>query len=212
VTVAGDPREAAARLAGVAERVRERIADVVYGEGPDTMEGVVGGLLASRGLTLALGESCTGGLIGHRLTNVPGSSAYFRQSLVCYTNAAKRDLLGVSPATLDAHGAVSEETAREMAIGARRVAGADIGLAATGIAGPDGGTPGKPVGTVCVALAARDDVASRRYQLWGTREWVKLLASQIALDWVRRYALGLPVTVSQIAGAWERAPTDDAAR
>ncbi len=212
VTVLGEPQDAAARLGAIAERVRARIAEAVYGEGADTMEGVVGGLLGSRRLTLALAESCTGGLIGHRITNVPGSSAYFLQGLVCYNDAAKRELLGVSPETLATHGAVSEETAREMAIGVRRVAGADLGLATTGIAGPAGGSPGKPVGTVCIALAWCDDVAARRYQLWGTRDWVKLLASQIALDWVRRYALGLPITASQIAGAWERAPTHDAAR
>ena len=206
VTVSGARDEASARLAAVAERVRARIADVVYGEGSDTMEAVVGQALAARGLTLAVAESCTGGLVGHRITNAPGSSAYFLEGLVCYGNAAKRARLGVAPATLETYGAVSEETAREMACGMRQLAGSDIGLATTGIAGPTGGTPEKPVGTVCVALAAADEVSSRRYQLWGTRDWVKLLASQIALDWVRRYALSLPVAASQIAGAWERAP------
>jgi len=100
--------------------------------------------------------------------------------------------------TLRQHGAVSEETAEEMAVGARRVLGSDLGLAVTGIAGPDGGTPDKPVGTVCFALAAAGVVHKRRYQLWGTRDWVKLLSSQVALDWVRRYLLGLDPSESGI--------------
>jgi nicotinamide-nucleotide amidase len=198
--------EADQRLAAVAARVRERIADVIIGEGTDTMEGVVGRLLRERGLTLAVAESCTGGLIGHRITNVPGSSAYFLEGVVCYSDAAKQAVLGVAPRTLEMSGAVSEDTAREMAVGVRRIAGSAIGLATTGIAGPDGGMPEKPVGTVCIALASADGALSRRYQLWGTRDWVKLLTSQIALDWVRRHALGLPVTVSGVAGAWERTP------
>jgi nicotinamide-nucleotide amidase len=212
VSVAGEPGEIGRRLDDAAGRVRDRIADVVFGEGDATMEGVVGELLRRRGLTLAVAESCTGGLIGHRVTNVPGSSAYFVEGLVCYTNAAKERLLGVAPATLAAHGAVSEATAREMAMGVRRVARSDLGLATTGIAGPDGGTPEKPVGTVCIALAWNDGIASRRYQLWSTRDWIKLLTSQIALDWVRRHVLGLPVADSGIAGAWEQSAAGTAAR
>ncbi len=100
--------------------------------------------------------------------------------------------------TLVAHGAVSEETAGEMAAGARRAFRADIAAGITGIAGPDGGTAGRPGGTVCFGLASADGVVTRRYQLWGTRDWVKLLASQIALDWVRRHVLGLPVTESRL--------------
>jgi nicotinamide-nucleotide amidase len=98
--------------------------------------------------------------------------------------------------TLEAHGAVSEETAREMAAGALRRSGASVAVATTGVAGPDGGTPDKPVGTVCFALAAEGLLISRRHQLWGTRDWVKLLTSQLALDWIRRWALGLPVLES----------------
>jgi nicotinamide-nucleotide amidase len=115
---------------------------------------------------------------------------------VVYANSAKVDVLGVSAATLEGFGAVSEETAREMAEGARRRSGATLAIATTGIAGPDGGTPERPVGTVCFALSSERDLLSRRYQLWGTRDWVKLLTSQIALDWVRRWALGLPVLES----------------
>ena len=198
VVVHGAPEEAAARLDVLAGRLRERIGPYAYGEGPVTMEEVAGTLLRERGLTLGLAESCTGGLVGHRVTNVPGSSAYFRGGVVCYANDAKMSLLGVRRETLVAHGAVSEETAGEMAAGARRALRADLGVGITGIAGPEGGTPERPVGTVCFGLAAENAVVTRRYQLWGTRDWVKLLASQVALDWVRRYLLGLPVTESRL--------------
>jgi nicotinamide-nucleotide amidase len=198
VVVHGPPGEAARRLETLAARLRERIGPYVYGEGVVTMEEVVGRLLRERRLTIALAESCTGGLVGHRLTNVPGSSAYLVGGAVSYANRAKTALLGVRAETLAAHGAVSEETAGEMAAGARRALGTDIGLGITGIAGPDGGTPEKPVGTVCFGLASADGVVTRRYQLWGTRDWVKLLASQVALDWVRRHVLELPVTESRL--------------
>ena len=137
-------------------------------------------------------------LIGHRLTNVPGSSRYFEGDLVTYSNDLKMEVLGVSAETLKRHGAVSEECVREMAAGARRRARADVAIATSGIAGPDGGTPERPVGTVCVALDSDGMTASRRYQLRGTRDWVKLLTSQIALDWLRRYALGLEIGESAL--------------
>ena len=132
------------------------------------------------------------------MTNAPGSSAYLRGGVVAYGNGAKRELLGVRQETLDAHGAVSEEAATEMAAGARRVFGTDLGLATTGIAGPDGATAEKPAGTLWVAVATASGTTARRYQLWGTRDWMKLLASQIALDWLRRHALGLPLADSQL--------------
>ncbi|MFN8544191.1 MAG: competence/damage-inducible protein A [Candidatus Binatia bacterium] len=196
VVVHGAADEAAARLDRVAGRLRERLGACVYGEGTTTLEAVVGASLRDRGLTLALAESCTGGLVGHRVTNVPGSSTYFLGGAEVYSNGAKERVLGVPPALLAEHGAVSEQTAAAMADGARRLFGADLAVAITGIAGPDGGTPEKPVGTVCFGLAAAEGTVTRRYQLWGNREWVKLLASQVALDWVRRKALGLPVTES----------------
>jgi len=198
VVVHGRPDEARARLDALAARIRERIGPYVYGEGAVTLEEVVGRLLGARRLTVALAESCTGGLVGHRLTNVPGSSAYVRGAVVAYADSAKQDLLGVRRETLAARGAVSEETAGEMAAGARRAFGASIGVSTTGIAGPGGGTPEKPVGTVCLGLASEAGVVTRRYQLWGTRDWVKLLASQVALDWIRRHALELPVTESRL--------------
>jgi nicotinamide-nucleotide amidase len=164
------------------------------------MESVVGALLRERGLTVGFAESCTGGLVAHRLTNVPGSSGYFRGAVTAYADTVKEQLLGVPAGLLAEHGAVSEQVAGAMAEGACRLLGVDVAVATTGIAGPDGGTPEKPVGTVCFGLAAGAAAGSpdgapvtRRYQLWGTRDWVKLLSSQIALDWVRRYVLGLPL-------------------
>ncbi len=198
LTVHGPPAIAPARLQRLAARLRERVGAYAYGEGDTTMEAVVGALLKERGCTLAVAESCTGGLIGHRLTNVPGSSAYLKGAIVAYANEIKQHSLGVAAATLQEHGAVSEGTAVEMARGVRQALAADLGLAVTGVAGPDGGTPDKPVGTVCFALVAADVVHRRRYQLWGTREWVKLLASQVALDWVRRHLLGMDPSESGI--------------
>jgi len=191
LTVQDQPARAAARLDALVARLRERLGGFAYGEGDVNMETEVGRLLAGRGVTLGLAESCTGGLVANRLTDVPGSSAYLLGGVVAYSNAAKVAQLGVATATLEAHGAVSEQTAEEMAVGARRIFASDLGLAITGIAGPAGGTPDKPVGTVCFALASANGVISRRYKLWGARDWVKVLSSQVALDWVRRHLLGL---------------------
>lgn len=178
------------RLASLDARVRERLGDHIYATGDEGMEETVGRLLRERGLTLAVAESCTGGLIGHRLTDVPGSSAYLLLGVIAYSNAAKEQQLGVRAETLQAHGAVSEATAAEMAEGVRRAAGASLGLATTGIAGPGGGSGEKPVGTVCVGLAWEGGVWSRRYQL-GSRDrgWVKRSTAQLALDRLRRWLL-----------------------
>jgi len=197
VVVHGPPDEARARLDVVAEKLRRTLGPYAYGEGSVTMQETVGRLLAAGGTTLAVAESCTGGLLGHRLTEVPGSSAWLRGGIVAYADDVKRQLLGVRTETLAAHGAVSEKTAGEMAAGVREALSADLGVAVTGIAGPSGGTPDKPVGTVCFGLARAGSVVTHRYQLWGTRDWVKLLASQVALDWVRRSVLGLEVPDSR---------------
>lgn len=199
LTVHGPPALAPQRLEELSARLRQRIGGCAYGEGDTTMEVVVGGMLTDRQMTIALAESCTGGLVGHRMTNIPGSSNYFKGGVVAYSNEVKQQSLGVRAEILAQYGAVSEETAMEMAAGVRRVLGADLGLAITGIAGPEGGTPDKPVGTVCFALATATTVYRRRYQLWGTRDWVKLLSSQIALDWVRRHLLGLDPSESGIS-------------
>jgi len=197
VTVVDEEDAARERVKELGDRIAERLAAAVYAEGADaTMEATVGELLRARSLRLATAESCTGGLIGSRITNVPGSSDYYAGGVVAYSNHLKQELLGVSRTTLKMFGAVSEETACEMATGARARTGTDIAVATTGIAGPTGGTEDKPVGTVCIALAAavgggEEEIRSQTYRLWGNREWVKVLTSQVALDWVRRYLLGL---------------------
>jgi nicotinamide-nucleotide amidase len=196
VTVRGKANEIEAKLEDLSQRIRTRIGTFVYGEGDVTMEEVVGKLLKERGKTVSFAEAVSGGLVTHRLTNVPGSSAYFQGTVIAYSDAAKTNLLGVKPDTLRQHGAVSEETVREMAAGVRERLGADIGVAITGIAGPGGGTPDKPVGVACLALAADGVLVSRRYQLWGNREWIKTLVSQLGLDWVRRSLLGITINES----------------
>jgi len=152
-----------------------------------TSEEIVGRLLTEQGLTIAVAESCTGGLIAHRLTNLPGSSAYFMGGVVAYSNEVKERVLGVSHETLLLHGAVSEECAREMARGARRLLGTDIAISATGIAGPTGGTPQKPVGLVYVALAAQDKERCERHLWQGNRLENKRRTSEAALEMLRRY-------------------------
>jgi nicotinamide-nucleotide amidase len=152
-----------------------------------TVEQQIGTLLVDRGLTLATAESCTAGLVAHRITNVSGSSAYYLGGMVAYANEAKEALLGVRHATLLAHGAVSEETAREMARGARRRLGADVGISVTGIAGPTGGTPDKPVGLVYVALSAPDAELCQRYVWQGDRLANKDQSAEAALGLVLAY-------------------------
>jgi nicotinamide-nucleotide amidase len=193
VMVEAEPGVAEQRLEELSRRVYERVGGYIYGEGDVSMEEVVGQLFTERGFKLAIAESCTGGLIGHRLTNIAGSSNYFLGDFVTYSNELKAGVLGVSEATLSQFGAVSEECVLEMAAGARERTGADVAIATSGVAGPGGGTPTHPVGTVCVALVANDLRASRRFQMRGTRDWIKLLTSQVALDWLRRYALGQPI-------------------
>lgn len=175
------------RLSRVADEIRRRLGDAVYGVDGQTMEAVVGESLSARGLSLAVAESCTGGLVGHRLTDVPGSSRYFVGGWVTYDNRAKTGWLGVDPETVAAHGAVSEPVAAMMAQGACRLAGSDLGLALTGIAGPGGGTTGKPVGTLVVAVAHAEGTIVRRWEFRGPRAETKLAFSQYGLDTVRRF-------------------------
>jgi nicotinamide-nucleotide amidase len=153
------------------------------------MEEVVGALLIQRKMTLSVAESCTGGLIGGKLTNVAGSSAYFERGVVVYSNAAKTELLGVPVELIEKHGAVSSEAAKAMARGIRERAKTDLGVAVTGIAGPTGGTPEKPVGLVYIALASADDVTVNEYRFLGTRTQVRQRSAQMALDMVRRYLI-----------------------
>jgi nicotinamide-nucleotide amidase len=185
-------KEADAKLARACAAIEAKLGPLVYTRGEKTMEAVVGELLAERGVTLATAESCTGGLIGARLTAVPGSSRYYRGGVVAYANEAKRDLLGVPEALLREHGAVSAPVARAMAEGARARLGADLALATTGISGPDGGTPEKPVGLVWIAFASKDGTDAEQMVFPFDRERHRVLTAQTALDWVRRALLGVP--------------------
>jgi nicotinamide-nucleotide amidase len=153
------------------------------------LEEVLGGMLVERGLTIGIAESCTGGLIASRLTDVPGSSRYVDRGVVTYSNASKTELLGVPADMIAAHGAVSEPVAIAMAEGIRTRSAVDIGVGVTGIAGPDGGTPEKPVGTVAIAAATGAGTRVRTFRFVGGREMVKFQASQAALDMVRRLLL-----------------------
>jgi nicotinamide-nucleotide amidase len=177
----------AAELIAEAERTaRELLGEIVYGTDDDPIEAVVVRLLTERKQTLALAESCTGGAIAHRVTNIPGASAVFLAGFVTYGNEAKQKSLGVEPGTLATHGAVSEPVAREMAEGARQAAGTDYALSVTGIAGPGGGSPEKPVGTAWMALAtASRTLAQKRLNPYD-RETFKSVTSQQALDLLRR--------------------------
>jgi nicotinamide-nucleotide amidase len=176
--------------------VRKRIAAYIYAEGDETMEEVVGRHLVSSRLMLAVAESCTGGLIGHRLTQVPGSSTYLDRVAVCYSDQAKIELLGVPKYLIRRHGAVSAEVAAAMARGIRLRSHAGVGLSVTGIAGPGGATAQKPVGLVYVGLnAGRSGQSSliREFRFHGDRHSIKLRASQAALEmlrqWLVRYGL-----------------------
>lgn len=189
-TKASGPQEAARRFAPIEEEVRRRLGAHVYAVDDETMEQVVGRLLRERRATLAVAESCTGGLIGHRITNVPGASDYFLADYVTYSNEAKRDVLGVPEEILRTYGAVSQECARAMAEGARRRAKATYGLATTGIAGPTGGTPTKPVGTVFIAVADESRCVADGF-CWPTERVVfKERVAQMALSRLRKFILG----------------------
>lgn len=147
-------------------------------------------ILKERSLTISVAESCTGGLIGHTLTNEPGSSDYFLGGVISYSNQSKVDLLGVSSETIREHGAVSNQTAKEMASGVRQRFGTDIGLSVTGIAGPDGGTDEKPVGTVFMGLADANNLFSVKYLFSGNREEIKQKTAETALENIKRYLNG----------------------
>ncbi|HIG73972.1 MAG TPA: competence/damage-inducible protein A [Bacteroidetes bacterium] len=184
-----DVDEARARVDRAAEAVRQRIERLVFGEGDTSLEAVVGEMLAERGLTVAMGESCTGGALAARLTRVPGASRYVLGGVLAYCNSVKENQLGVPEADLAEHGAVSEPVALAMARGARELTGADIGLATTGVAGPTGGTPEKPVGTVWIAYASGEGERAVRLQLSTDRGVNIGLTVTATLDLLRRQLL-----------------------
>jgi nicotinamide-nucleotide amidase len=178
--------EAELLLDGLAGRIEERLGDSIFAFRGETMEAVVGLRLAVGGFTLAVAESCTGGLVAHRLTEVAGSSTYFTEGVVTYSNESKTRLLDVPAELIESRGAVSAEVAEAMAEGVKRRAGTDFGLAVTGVAGPGGGSTEKPVGLVYVALADDAHTAHRRLMLPGDRHLIRWRASQAALDLLRR--------------------------
>ncbi|HEX5760897.1 MAG TPA: competence/damage-inducible protein A [Thermoanaerobaculia bacterium] len=190
-TAAGSPAERRARLAAMTARLAELAGDAVFAHAEEeTLEGVVGELLRAAGRTLAVAESCTGGLVAQRVTAVAGSSDYFAGGVVAYTNRLKTELAGVPPELLAAHGAVSEPVAVALAEGARRRLGADYGIGLTGVAGPGGGSEAKPVGTVHLAVAGPEGPPQhRRARFPGDRERVRWQASQLALEMLRRRLL-----------------------
>ena len=186
-TITGQPRQQARRMLDRLEQtLRRRLGEAVYGTDEQTLEEAIGNLLTRRHLTLAVAESCTGGLVSDRLTNVPGSSRYVVMSVVAYHNRVKQELLGVRETTLKRYGAVSAHVAKAMAQGARRCVGTDVGLAVTGIAGPTGATPAKPVGLVYMALADLARTVVERHLFHGDRLAIKSQAAQMALDLLRR--------------------------
>jgi len=192
VRLAARGEKAAALLAQGARRLRRLLGPVIFGTGDDSLESVLIGLLTAHRRTLAVAESCTGGFLAHRLTNVPGSSAVFLGGVVAYSNQVKQDLLGVSAETLRRHGAVSEPVARAMAEGVRRLLRADFALAVTGIAGPGGGTPAKPAGTAFIALSQNQGTTVLLQYTPVDRETFKFAISQRALDLLRQALPPIP--------------------
>jgi len=183
--------EADAALDAAVRALQEVLGPALYSADGRALEVVVGDLLRERKMTIAVAESCTGGLLASRLTDVPGSSDYVDRGVVCYSNLAKTELAGVPPALLRDHGAVSEPVAQAMAEGIRSRAGTNVGVGITGIAGPGGGTPEKPVGTVAVAVAVDDELRVRTFQFVGGRDMVKFQAAQSALNMTRLMLLKL---------------------
>jgi nicotinamide-nucleotide amidase len=189
LTARGTEAQVEPLLAGTEAAIRERLGPAVYGTEETTLEEAVAQALTAKRVSVAVAESCTGGLLGQRLTNPPGASAYMDGGVITYSNAAKRRWLGVPEALLEQHGAVSAEVAKAMAEAVRKQAGTDLGIAVTGIAGPTGGTVEKPIGLVYIALAhtGGTEVREVRYGTEPGRSGVRYLASQTALDMIRMH-------------------------
>jgi nicotinamide-nucleotide amidase len=189
---AGTDAGAADILTPVVDIIRERVGDRLYSVDDEDLHEAALKALSDKNLTLSLAESCTGGLIASRITDIPGSSKTFLSSAVTYSNEAKSAILGVRAGTLLEHGAVSAETAGEMAEGARRVFGSDVALSVTGIAGPDGGSDSRPVGLVYLAISDKNGVFVKEIRVQGPRARVRNIACLNAFDMIRRSALDLP--------------------
>jgi nicotinamide-nucleotide amidase len=183
--------EADSIVAEVERKIRNKAGKYIYAEGEVELEEIVGKLLKEKSLSISVAESCTGGYISHRITNISGSSTYFNRGVVTYSNEAKIELLHVGDELIRKFGAVSEEVARAMAEGIRNVSGTDVGVSVTGIAGPTGGTPDKPIGLVFIGLADRVGTIVKRFMLPDERIRFKERTSQAALELVRKRILGL---------------------
>ena len=188
-TMAKSEEEANKKMEGALKRINEVVGDSIYGYDDIPLENVVYNILKEKNLTLTTVESCTGGLIGSCITNVPGISSYYKEGIVTYSNEAKMKYLDVKEETLKEFGAVSEQTAKEMAEGALKNTGADISVAVTGIAGPDGGTEEKKVGLVYIAVADKENTVVEKFQFTGTRQKVRRLAAKNAINMVRKKLL-----------------------
>ena len=192
VSLTTKPHQSSSRavLEPLEQDIRGRLREWIFAEGQDTMEAVVGRLLSKQKLTVAVAESCTGGLIGHRLTQIPASSAYVDRGAICYSNQAKSDMLGVPPELIAGHGAVSREVAAAMARGIRERSGVSVGLSVTGIAGPGGATGTKPIGLVYVGLdGGVGEPLTKEFRFHGDRSMIKHRSSQAALDLLRRWLI-----------------------
>lgn len=181
--------EAEKLVSGVVEEIASRLGECVFSTDGAMLEEIVGRLLSQKKLTLAIAESCTGGLVANRITNVPGSSNYFERGVVSYSNESKIEVLGVPRELIESVGAVSSEVVEAMAVGIRKLAHSDIGIAISGIAGPGGGTEIKPVGMVFIGISHEKGISSQRFQFRGTREEIKLISSEAALDRIRKFIL-----------------------
>jgi nicotinamide-nucleotide amidase len=181
-----------ARLHALIERLTTLLGDHIIGEGDITIAGALQQVLREQSLHMTTAESCTGGLIASLVTAEPGASAVFHAGFVAYSNDIKQQLLGVSPAIIERDGAVSEAVVSEMLTGALARSGAEVGVAVSGIAGPDGGTPEKPVGTVCIAWGRRDQIRSYQCLVRGQRQFFQQMVAALALDLLRRQLLDLP--------------------
>ncbi|MFZ0427011.1 MAG: competence/damage-inducible protein A [Acidobacteriota bacterium] len=182
----GDREEAVRTLDELVGKVERELGESVYSHAEESLSEAVGRELRGRSLTLAAAESCTGGMLGELITDVPGSSDYFLGSMVCYSNLAKQRILGVDPGLIERLGAVSGEVAEQMAAGARRAVDASMAVSTTGIAGPGGGSEEKPVGTVYLGFSSLERTESKRLFLPGSREAVRIRTCNLALDWIRR--------------------------
>lgn len=186
---ANDEKSALTMISDVESQIKDRLGKYIFGKDDETMEKVVSILLVMRESTVSVAESCTGGLISHKLTNVPGSSKYFERGVVVYSNEAKVKLLNVPESLMKTYGAVSKEVAKSMAENIRKISNATIGLSCTGIVGPTGATLGKPVGLVYISLATSQETITEEHRFSGEREVIKERASLTALDLLRSYLL-----------------------